>query len=1326
MLTENQNELFDLLPESIIKVDRSMKVTYRNQFFTKHYPGINNLKDLIGSQQSVFLINSRHEPLRLEELPESIAFKTKKDVYSFIVGSNNTILREIKWLSITCRPILNELNECEEVLSIIKDISSFYISDKAGYKNMQMYRDHLEKSGKYMFRIGFQPKKHFLYVSSSIHETFGYTADEYMDDPNLFIENIFPDDVDKYQKLLENNFKTQNRVRLRFNAKDGSIKWCDISFFPHFYGNTNELDKLEGIISNVTNYEHQKSELEIKEKILQSIINKSNSFQYSCENDSDYTMHYLDQDFSRITGYSVDSVLNNAHMSYNEIIHFQDREMVHQKIDECIIENRVWNIEYRIKHAEGHYIWVREFGLAHKGDQDKNVLSGIVVDINKTKSEEDIKKRQSKNYQNIVTNSKLGIWEWNIPSGETFFNERWAEIIGYTIEELQPINIDTWVNNSHPVDLERSNQILQKHFKGETELYECDVRMKHKSGEWIWVRDTGRVTSWDKNGNPLSMSGVHQDITRLKKIEEDLQQKLEFEKVLANVSKNFIAGDVNFDVILDNAFEELGQITRASRIYIFLLRDGKQIMDNTHEWCAEGVSREIENLQNLPVGIFPWWMDQLHQGKIIQIPDVSRMPEEAKAEKEILESQDIKSLIVVGLRVRGELIGFIGFDDVMKAVAKWDKQEQYLLLWMSQIFSNVFENKWNKEKLIKSESKFRNIFEKNPSPQLLIDPENGDILDANQAALFFYGFTESEILLKNFIQLSNPQEIIEKEQLQQQLNLLSNNSYLEYQQMTSNSKLRKLELFGGKIEIDQTEVLHIIMHDITNQYSVMDRNLILRAAIDSSSIGVFITDSEGIVEDMNKTAMSLSAYHLDELRGKNIAILDADNYTETHYVNIVEHIQSGRVYQDEVLRKRKDGKEYWVNLSLVPVKDSNNELTKVVRLEENIDEKKKQLIALKEAKKVAEESNRLKSAFLSTINHELRTPLNHIIGLSGVIQEMASDDSILEFGRIINRSGMNLLEIVEDILNLAIHDQEEQFVRNNRIKILDLYLSLKENLSERYNKSAKQDKIQLVFTPDSAFMNHEIISDQNKVIMIFNNLFKNALKFTNEGSIEFGMKVLNDQLQLYVKDTGIGIPSEMKDIIFEHFRQIDDSNTRQYEGVGIGLTIAQKAAQALGAEIKLESEIGKGSTFSLIFPNHELKKDMGIQTSSEGSDIPDFSQKNILIVEDDDDSLLVTKMMIQKTKAKYKVAGNGKIALDMASEEDFDLILMDLKMPEMDGYDATRLIMKLKPHQKIIGLTAYSFVDDRNKALEAGCIDVLSKPINKVLMYQSLSKHIST
>jgi signal transduction histidine kinase len=241
-----------------------------------------------------------------------------------------------------------------------------------------------------------------------------------------------------------------------------------------------------------------------------------------------------------------------------------------------------------------------------------------------------------------------------------------------------------------------------------------------------------------------------------------------------------------------------------------------------------------------------------------------------------------------------------------------------------------------------------------------------------------------------------------------------------------------------------------------------------------------------------------------------------------------------------------------------------------------------QLIAMKEK---AEESNRLKTAFLAMMNHELRTPLNHILGFSELIMSGVAPEENASFASTIMVSGKSLLSYVEDVFDLALVEQENIRLRYQTFSLMELFIENKVSLDSLLSASEKNDKIRLIFKPDTQWLSTMITTDKNKINKVLNNLFKNAVKFTHEGTIEFGFKMKEgSNLMFYIKDTGIGIPKEKQGIIFDFFRQGDDTTTKAYGGIGIGLAISKKIAYILKGEIKVVSEPDAGSTFSLMVP----------------------------------------------------------------------------------------------------------------------------------------------
>jgi CheY-like chemotaxis protein len=315
--------------------------------------------------------------------------------------------------------------------------------------------------------------------------------------------------------------------------------------------------------------------------------------------------------------------------------------------------------------------------------------------------------------------------------------------------------------------------------------------------------------------------------------------------------------------------------------------------------------------------------------------------------------------------------------------------------------------------------------------------------------------------------------------------------------------------------------------------------------------------------------------------------------------------------------------------------------------------------------------------------------------------------------------------MIEDIFDLALAEQGQIKIRKQSFKGIDIFLENRKSLDEIINNTGKESQINLVYKPDSKLLQTYLIADRSKINQVLINLFKNAAKFTNKGTIEFGFyqKDMNE-IVFYVKDTGVGIQAGKLDVIFEFFRQLDDSNTRYYGGVGIGLAISKRIAEAMNARIVVESEVGKGTTFFLHIPVEIAPLGLPIHESDDDVTIPDLTGKTILIAEDDHISMRLVKKLLEATHANLVEAENGQEAIEkMVEYQNIDLILMDLKMPVLDGYKATTQIKAIWPNLVIIALTAYSIVKEKQIAFAAGCNDIIVKPIDKRILFAKLTRY---
>jgi PAS domain S-box-containing protein len=528
--------------------------------------------------------------------------------------------------------------------------------------------------------------------------------------------------------------------------------------------------------------------------------------------------------------------------------------------------------------------------------------------------------------------TRAGIWEWNIQTGQMTYNTRWAEMIGYALEEFEPLNISTFQKLIHPDDLKRSDELLQKHFKGEIDFYECEIRLKHKNGQWVWIMDRGMVIEHDKKGSPLRMAGTHIEITRQKMVEEELKEQIE---------KNLAISEKYFE-------------------------------------------------QN----------------------------------KELSES-------------------------------------------------------------------------------------------------------------------------------------------------------------------------------------------------------------------------------LDKIRS--------------------------------------------INLELI------------------------------RAKEKAEESDQLKSAFLANISHEIRTPMNGILGFASLLNKPdLKGEKQKEYIRLIQQSGKRMLNIINNLIDISKIESGQLDVNFENTDVTDLL----DSLFLFFRPEAEKKKLQMSYSSEMEEDENRIMTDKTKLYEILNNLINNALKYTDKGQIDFGCSRTGNMVEFFVRDTGIGIPTEFHDKIFERFRQVNLNSATAVGGSGLGLTISKAYVEKLGGTIQVQSKPGEGSVFTFSLPYLKpVYEKQGPKTDSSIFNT-DFKKITMLVAEDDDIGFWYLNELLSLNNITVLRAHDGNTAIKLCLDHpEIRLVLMDIKMPAMDGLAAIRQIRQFRKDLPIIIQTAYARSEDKEEAMQAGSDEYLTKPIRHEELFSMLKKY---
>jgi PAS domain S-box-containing protein len=1018
-------------------------------------------------------------------------------------------------------------------------------------------------------------------------------------------------------------------------------------------------------------------------------------------------------------------------------IHPDDAELLHQTFTSSIQSCSAYELKHRIVRPDGSIRWVYERAIPYLDKNGKLVrYIGSTLDITDQKIAEEALINSKTKYSNLVRDTQVGLLIQGPKTEMLLCNNKALELLGLTEEQLlgktsfdpywKVIHEDgsDFPGTTHPIaQAIETRKPVENIIMG---VYRPDI----KDRIWLLVSATPQLNS---KGEVEQAICSFIDITKRKIAEEKLKISEEKYKILYESNQMpisiFEADTLKF-LSVNNAFVQKYGYTREEFLNMTILdiRPTSEI-----EKTKQAVKAIDEGLVN--AGIYT---HKKKNGEIIQVEIIRcEITFEGKKSK-LVFANDVTE------KIKTEENLLLAYNDLKIEKDKVEESETNLKFKTEEYETINEELKQANDELTRakikteeSESKFRNLAENSPAIiyRLLLKPElKFDYV--SPAATRITGYTpedhyadpnlgyklvhpDDKIILENAANKTHGEPVILR--------------WVKKDGQTIWTEQRNALIFD---ESGNPTAIEGIATDITiqkeaefsiraseNKYRISESDL--KNAQSIAHLGNWkwnlktaeVTWSD---EMYNIFGVDKSTY-AEQLGGVISKVIHPDDLQLVLPSNAQE-IANKKPIEYRIIMPDKSIRYIWASASETTF-DKNGNPMFLTGIAKDITEQKLSEFELIKAKEKAEESDRLKSAFLANMSHEIRTPMNGIIGFSDLLKTPGlSGEKQQEFISLIENSGKRMLNIINDIINISKIESgmtEVKISTSNANEQTDYIFNY-------FKLEAEQKGIELILNNKLNTIEAQFETDKEKVFAILTNLVKNALKFTDKGFIEIGNDRKNDFFEFYVKDSGAGILSEKVELIFERFRQGSEEFARGYEGAGLGLSISKSYVEMLGGNIWVESIVGKGSTFYFTIPCYnKVKEEIHvIPVYTETMKNVKVKPLRILIAEDDETTAKLILLVTETFTTNIITVDNGIDAVQMCRNyKDIDLILMDIKMPKLNGMEAAKRIRTFNKDIIIIAQTAYAFAEDRDKAIEAGCNDYISKPYGEATLNEIIEKY---
>ncbi|MBQ4857714.1 PAS domain-containing protein [Pseudoalteromonas sp. MMG007] len=1043
------------------------------------------------------------------------------------------------------------------------------------------------------------------------------------------------------------------------------------------------------------------------------------------------TITFVNKRFCEISGYEEHELIGQNHRILNSGKH---GKAFFKNMYQTLKRGDVWNGHICNKAKHGGIYWV-DTTIAPFLDEHGKPQSYIAIrtDLTALKLQELELEQHKTQLQLVIDSTAVGIWDWYIDTGKVTFNNRWAEIIGYQLSEIEPCSINTWYTYAHPDDLIESKERLNEHFAGHTDYYVHEARMKHKNGHWIWVLDTAKVVEWNSDGSPKRMIGTHLDISAQKATEHELQSSRDrFASLVANIPG--IIYRCKFDDKLstlymsDQAIEITGyspdELIHDKLLDFFDLIHEDDILNVKNEilrCVGTQQSWSIEYRINARDGSLHWVNEK---GQAIYADDgcvlyldgfILDITQRYNTQLEISRQQSL----LESMSKQGQ-------------IGAWEMDlEAHTLYWSDEVkvIHEVPED-----------------FE--PNIDTAIEFYKPGVHQDTISTLFECAVTLGESWSVELIILTHTgQERWVKSMGQAEFKdnkcvrvfgsfqSIDAHKRLELESEKANRYNKNLATLTVAPEVQNSDVAQVKKLAIKSMCEVLDVTRasvwIFNAQRDAMTCHGLYIQGQGFVDsDAVLTAKDYPGYYNAIFEHNLVAIEDV--YTHPATTDFTESYTKPlniKSMLDAVIASG-DG-----NLGILCAENvgehhhwSQSEETYLRSLAtlvgSTLVSQQRKVISeeLKVALVKAEEAAVAKSDFLATMSHEIRTPMNGVLGMLELVELEPLSKPIETKVGIAKKSAHSLLGVINDILDFSKGEAGKIELEKINFNGRDLI----GEIAAAQALSAQEKGIEIILDLVSLEPS-QLCGDPGRIRQVVTNLLSNAVKFTSQGEVVVSAKVnkVADGLAfvISVKDSGIGISEKKQQQLFTPFSQVDASTTREYGGTGLGLAICKQLCELMSGDISLTSQKGVGSVFTAT-----VMLSQGEQTERY---IPNVNMKEltVLVVDDNETNRIVISQQLQHWGAKVVLASNAKQALAMCAQqyknhqEMYDIAVLDMQMPEMDGIELCKVLKADECYKSmpLVMMTSIAGMEGAQKYSDAGFQAYFPKPVTTADLISALS-----